>query len=176
VNDLVDEPAAFDRTFDEVVRWAQQNRAAIHELAEEILGPLELILDLPHNTYERVGDGVIIRKGSVHVQPGDLTILPSHLDGDVALLRATGQVNEVLNSLSHGTGRAMSRSEAKPLARIYDFAALRERVLIPSIVSNASLRTDGPFAYRDLEPTLNLITPYVEEVRRFRVAGYIGHL
>ena len=176
VDDLTDKPAAFDQTFDRVVRWAVQNRAAIHELAEEILGPLEFILDLPHNTYERVEDGAIIRKGSVHVQPGDLTILPSHLDGDVVLLRATDRVSEVLNSLSHGTGRAMSRSEAKPLARIYDFDALRERVLIPDIVSNASLRTDGPFAYRDLEPALDLIAPYVEKVGRFRVTGYIGHL
>jgi RNA-splicing ligase RtcB len=177
VDALVDCPAEFDTQFDRVVQWAAENRATIHQRIEEVFGATELILDLPHNTYEQLGDGsVIIRKGSVRMQPGDLSILPSHMSGDVVLIRAGDRVSEVLNSMSHGTGRKMSRSDCKPLAEEFDFAALRDSVLIPAGVEDASLRTDGPFAYRDLDECLGLISSYVEVVARFGVIGYMGHL
>ena len=92
------------------------------------------------------------------------------------LVRATERVNEILNSISHGTGRKMSRADCKPLADRFDFEALRERVLIPHGVDNASLRTDGPYAYRDLDECMSLIRDYVEPITRFSVIGYMGHL
>ena len=177
VDPLVDNPAAFDAEFARVVDWALQNRAAIHDAVATVFGELELLLDLPHNTYEKLSDGgVIIRKGSVRVAPGDLNIIPSHMAGDVVLVRATDRVAESLNSLSHGTGRAMSRSACKPLAATYDFAQLRQQLLIPTGIQDASLRTDGPFAYRDLETCLALLDGFAEEVERFAVMGYMGHL
>jgi hypothetical protein len=59
----------------------------------------------------------------------------------------------------------MSRSDCKPIAETYDFAALRTSILIPSGVEDTSLRTDGPFAYRDLDECLVLID-------RLRRGGY----
>lgn len=177
VDAFVDEPEAFDAEFERVVEWAAANRAAIHAAAQAVLGPLELVMDRPHNTYEPQPDGgAVIRKGSVRVEPGDLNIIPSHMAGDVALVRAIAGVRDTLCSLSHGTGRAMSRAECKPLAETYDFAALRERVLIPTGVQDTSLRTDGPFAYRDLDASLAFLNGYAEEVERFEVIGYMGHL
>lgn len=78
--------------------------------------------------------------------------------------------------MSHGTGRAMSRSDCKPFADAYNFEALRQSILVPSGVEDASLRTDGPFAYRDLDECRALIGAYVEVVMRFSVVGYMGHL
>jgi RNA-splicing ligase RtcB len=177
VDAYVDQPAAFDQEFSRVVSWAEKNRACIHAAAEVELGPLELILDLPHNTFEPLTQGgAIIRKGSVHVKPGDLNIIPSHMAGDVALVRATEQVTDSLESLSHGTGRAMSRSDCKPLAAKYDFHALRNQLMIPEGIEDTSLRTDGPFAYRDLDACLGLLAGYVTLVERFAVVGYMGHL
>jgi len=156
---------------------AADHRAAIDERVDEVFGPTELILDLPQNTYEQLNDGgVIIRKGSVWLRPGSLSVLPSHMSGDVVLFRAKQKVEDIRSSLSHGTGRAMSRSASKPLADSYDFAKLRRSVLIPSGVEDASLRTDGPFAYRDLDECLALIGDYVEVVVRFALVGYMGHL
>ncbi len=177
VDAFVNAPAAFDAAFDRVVEWAASNRAAIHEAAEEVLGPLELVLDLPHNTHETLPDGgVIIRKGAVRTGPGDLNVIPSHMSGDVALVRASERVHESLCSLSHGTGRAMSRGDCKPLAGTFDFAGLRRRVMIPESIADASLRTDGPYAYRDLDACLALLTGHVDEVERFAVVAYMGHL
>jgi RNA-splicing ligase RtcB len=177
VDNFVDAPASFDEEFNRVVRWAADNRATIHERVEAVFGETELLLDLPHNTYEALPDaGVIIRKGSVRLLPGELSVLPSHMSGDVVLVRAKETVTDILNSMSHGTGRAMSRSDCKPIADTYDFASLRKTILIPSGVEDASLRTDGPFAYRDLVECLALIGDYVEVLARFRVIGYLGHL
>lgn len=177
VDEFTDRPVRFDSEFDRVVSWAAKNRSAIHEAINEVFGRVELVLDLPHNTYQILDDGAaLIRKGSVHVEPGDLSILPSHMLGDVVLVRATDRVADILNSISHGTGRKMSRADCKPLADKFDFAAMRERIMIPTGVSDSSLRTDGPFAYRDLDECLALIDDYVEPTTRFSVVGYMGHL
>ena len=177
VDAFIDRPARFDLEFDRVVRWAADNRAAIHESINRVFGKVDMVLDLPHNTYEIRDDGaVLIRKGSVQVAPGDLSILPSHMCGDVVLVRATERVADILYSISHGTGRKMSRSDCKPLADGFDFAAMRRSVMIPTGVADSSLRTDGPFAYRDLDECLALIEEYVEPVTRFSVIGYMGHL
>ncbi len=177
VDDLIDSPDRFDREFDRVVKWAEDNRAAIHEAVEKVFGAGDLVLDLPHNTYQPLEEGgAIIRKGSVRVEPGTLSVLPSHMSGDVLLVRATDEVGGILNSISHGTGRKMSRAECKPLADGFDFRTLRSRILIPAGIADASLRTEGPFAYRELEECLALIDNYIEPVMRFAVVGYMGHL
>jgi RNA-splicing ligase RtcB len=177
VDAFTDSPKEFDRTFDRVVQWAADNRATIHDRIERVFGKTELVLDLPHNTYEQLEDGnVIIRKGSVRLFPGELSVLPSHMSGDVVLIRATHRVGEILNSMSHGTGRTMSRSDCKPFADSFDYKTLRDSILIPSGDEDASLRTDGPFAYRDLDACLQLISGYVDVVARFGVIGYMGHL
>ena len=177
VDDLVDDPVKFDEEFQRIVDWAKSNRAAVHKQLEQFFGPLELILDLPHNTYEILGDdNVIIRKGAVRVNPGDLNVIPSNMAEDVVLVRATERVRESLCSLSHGTGRTMSRADCKPLADSFSFDELRKSILIPDSVQDASLRTDGPYAYRNLDDCLELLNGYVEEVERFSVTGYMGHL
>jgi RNA-splicing ligase RtcB len=178
VDDLVGQPAKFDKEFDRVVDWAARNRAAVQETVENALGcSLEVVLDLPHNTYERLpGGGAIIRKGSAKVTPGDLNVVPAHIRDDVALMRATDKVEDTLSSLSHGTGRALPTSESKELSPHFDFDALREEVLIPDLISNRSLRGEAPYAYRDLDPCLKQLDDYAEVVECFEVIGYIGHL
>ena len=98
------------------------------------------------------------------------------MTGDVVLVRATDAVSGILNSLSHGTGRKMSRGDCKPLADNFDFAALRKTILLPTGLADASLRTEGPYAYRELDECLALLEGYIEEVARFSVVGYMGHL
>ena len=176
VDDLVSKPALFDAEFRRVVDWAESNRSEIQSALEGVVGHLTLILDLPHNTFEKTEEGTIIRKGSVNLDAGGLTIIPSHMSGDAVLVRATDQIKDALSSMSHGTGRTMSRSDAKGAATAYDFDALRKAVLLPSFLSDASLTTEGPFAYRDLDACMELISGLVEEVERFSVIAYAGHL
>jgi hypothetical protein len=177
VDGLINQPAAFDHEFARIVAWAEDNRASIQGNVEKHVGKLELLLDRPHNTYEILDDGsVVIRKGSVKVMPGDSAIIPSHLSGDVALVKAGDKVNESLFSLSHGTGRTMSRADSKTVADRFDFSRLRRSILLPDSLTDASLRTEGPFAYRDLDECLLLLEGFVEVQRRYRVIAYMGHL
>jgi RNA-splicing ligase RtcB len=177
VDDLVDHPEDFDRKFARIVQWAQDNRAGVQQVLERVFGPMDLVLDLPHNTYEQLPGGrVIIRKGAVRVEPRDLCVIPSHMAGDVVLVRALEAVGNALNSLSHGTGRSVARSASKDQAASYDFDMLRRSVRMPSFLDTASLRTEGPYAYRDLDKCLGLLDGLVETVERFSVVGYMGHL
>ena len=177
VDDLVDEPTKFDKEFNRIVQWAEDNRAQIHKEVDAVFGKTELILDLPHNTFEIQEDGgVVIRKGSVKLEVGQLAVIPSHMSGDVVMVKATDKIKDVLNSISHGTGRKMSRSDCKPLAENFDFDQLRRQILMPSWHDDSSLRTEGPFAYRDVDECLGLIYGYVTEQKRFSVIAYMGHL
>ena len=133
VDALTNQLAEFDRTFDQVMRWAADNRATIQDRIERAFGKTDLVLDLPYNTSEQLGDGnFIIRKGSVRLLPGELSVLPSRMSGDVVLVKGTLKVSEILNSISHGTGRRMARSECKPFADTYGYTSLRKLNLIPS--------------------------------------------
>lgn len=176
VDGLVDNPREFDSEFTRIVAWAEANRARIQEILQSVTGSLDLMLDLPHNTFEETDKGVLIRKGSVRLEPGGLAILPSHMSGDAVLVQVEDKIKEIHCSMSHGTGRTMSRSDAKSAAIDFDFRSMRKAVLLPSFLSDAYLTTEGPFAYRNLEDCLSLIQGYVKEVKRFSVVAYAGHL
>ena len=177
VDGLVGDPERFDREFARVVDWARENRAEVQRALEAEFGPMEVALDMPHNTYEELpGGAVIIRKGAVRLAPGETTVIPSNMSGDVALVRASEAIGVALNSMSHGTGRLAARGESKRSAQGYDFEALRRAIMMPDCIRDSSLRSEGPYAYRDLDGCLDLIKEYVEVVERFAVIGYMGHL
>jgi RNA-splicing ligase RtcB len=143
-------------------------------MVEHRFGSLDILVHRDHNHYEVAGDGVIIRKGSVKLRPGETTVVPSNLDGDVVLVMATDAVDTVLQSMCHGTGRVMSRSDAKEVAESYSFTELRQRIYIPSAISDASIKTEAPFCYRDLDACLRLLDGFVVEERRFAPFAYLG--
>ena len=175
VDHLVNTPSDFKREFSRVVGWARDNRDKVRDTIQSVFGPLELVVDLPHNTFEERTDGsVIIRKGVVHSKPGTLSILPSHMTGDVSLIRAGDGVVHTLESLCHGTGRSLSRGEARNLN--IDTTDIRKRVYIPDYIQDSSLRTEGPHAYRSLAECQSLLGNLASEVDRFAVIAYLGHL
>jgi RNA-splicing ligase RtcB len=176
VDHLIEQPIKFNRKFAEVCHWAERNRSAIIELVENIFGKTELIVDKNHNHFETTDSGVIIRKGSVRVEPGELTVLPSNIEGDVVLVKATEKVLDTYKSLNHGTGRVMSRSEAKLHAADYDYDDLRSRIYIPEMIGNVSIKTEAPFCYRDLDSCLILIDDLISVEKRFNPFAYLGQI
>ena len=177
VDHLIDDAPEFDKEFDRIVGWAERNREEVEACIAAEFGQLDLILDAPHNTVEPLSNGgSIIRKGSVRLASGEICVIPSHMSGDIVLCRANDQIGDILNSMCHGTGRRISRGDCREQFQSFDFNGLRTKILMPSDLKNASLRTEGPFAYRSLEKCLALIDGYVEEEARFSVMAYIGHL
>lgn len=173
---LIDNPHKFDCTFQSVSKWASDNRFEIAGLLSKYFGHLESVLDRNHNNIEITDSGVIIRKGAVKVLPGEMTVIPSSLDGDVVLARATENVSNTFFSLNHGTGRIMSRSDAKILADDFDYDALRKKIYIPPMVKSDSIKTDAPFCYRDLDNCLEMINDLIVIAKRFSPFAYLGQI
>lgn len=180
VDDLVEQPRKFDTEFARIRTWARDNRAAVLDITERHLGrflPLTAgldRLDRDHNHFEELDAGMLVRKGVQRVAPGELAIIPSHLLDDMAIVRATPEVASILNCLPHGTGRTMSRSDAKKV--LFDFDAMREKVYIPAHIADSSLRTEAPSCYRSLDDGLECMKPYIEIVERLTPVAYIGQL
>ena len=176
VDSLVDQPGKFEREFERIVDWARANRDEVASGIQKIFGKdVNPVWDKPHNTFEQLSDGsVIIRKGVVAVNPGEQVIIPSSMTGDVSLLTATEAASSVLNSVSHGTGRLLSRGDAKNME--LDVSRLRQQLYIPDYISDRSLRTESPECYRSLDHCLELLGPVVKEEKRFGVLAYLGRL
>lgn len=179
VDHLIDRPKEFDKEFERIVTWARNNRDAVATTARAVFGKsTECIWDKPHNTFEQLSDGsVILRKGVMSVKQGEEFVIPSSMTGEVILGVATAGVDRVLNSMSHGTGRVLSRADAKDLlATDTTIRSPRELIYIPEYISDSSLRTEGPHCYRDLDQCLNLLGPTIDQKERFSVLAYLGHL
>ena len=173
----IGDPPTFDSEFERVCTWAEKNRVAIQDSIEAVFGSTKLVLDMNHNSFEKLTSGeVVIRKGAVHLTPGQACIIPSHMAGEIALCKATEQISETLYSMSHGTGRTMSRSDAKALFTNDDLDELRDMLMFPESFNFNSLRTEAPFAYRDLDECLGLVSGFVDVVEKYEVLGYIGYL
>jgi RNA-splicing ligase RtcB len=176
VDDLIDNPKKFDTKFLDVCEWAKENRFAIFKILEKYFGRLNIVLDKNHNHFEITDEGVIIRKGAVRVEAGEQTVVPSNMNGDIVLITATNEVKNTYNSLCHGTGRVMSRSEAKEFAQHFDYVKLRENIYIPEMIANDNIKTDAPFCYRDLDSCLGLITNLIKIDKRYSVFAYLGQM
>lgn len=176
VDHLIDQPKKFDDTFSSVCKWAEDNRRAVLSIVERHFGKVEVLLDKNHNHFELIDDFVIIRKGATRLIPNEVTVIPSNMIGDIVTVRATEEVTAVYNSMCHGTGRTMSRSEAKLLSGSYDYSELRRMIYIPDEIQNNSIKTDAPFCYRDLDDCLSLIDNLVRIEQRFKPIAYLGQI
>ena len=170
-------PDEFDLEYDRVVNWAKGNRGAIAADIAELFGKPESSLDVAHNMIEKQRNGaVVLRKGCVHATPGQITILPSHMAGDAALLRIEAGVSDCMNSLCHGTGRSMSRTDARKIVGLEDVMSIREKIYIPAAIKDSRLVVHTPTNYRNLDEALNLIGSRATVLERFTPIAFIGGL
>ncbi|NQY06727.1 MAG: RtcB family protein [Flavobacteriaceae bacterium] len=176
VDHLIDQPKAFDRKFLDGCQWVENNRRVVLDIVEKHFGKTEVLIDKNHNHFEIVEDEVIIRKGTSKLQEGELTVIPSNMIGDIVTILSTAKVSTIYHSICQGTGRTMSRSDAKLLSKDYDYRALHSEIYIPEIIKNESIKIDAPFCYRDLDACLDLISDLVEVVQRFKPIAYLGQI
>ncbi len=176
VDHLIEQPKKFDSKFKEVCEWAAQNRIAVLKIVEKYFGKTEVIIDKNHNHFEFSEDHVIIRKGASKLLAGEMTVIPSNMVGDMVLVKGTSKVLEVHNSMCHGTGRTMSRSDAKLVSKDFDYEILRKQIYIPEEIKNESIKTDAPFCYRDLDDCLSLVKDLIDVQNRFRPIAYLGQI
>jgi len=164
----------FHNLYNDTIEWANQNRLTISHMLEKYFGKTEIIIHNNHNHYEIDKNKFIVRKGAVKVKDGELAVIPSNMVGEIALVKAKNTIEKIYNSLSHGTGRIMSRSNAKKIQ--VDYKSIRKKIYIPEYIKNESLRTESPEVYRSLNEVLDKLSEFIELEKLFIPIAYLGQL
>lgn len=103
----------------------------------------------------------ILRKGAVSAREGERLIIPINMrDGSLICI---GRGNEDWNCTApHGSGRVMTRAEAKETVRLEEYQAAMEGIYTTSV--NESTLDESPMAYRPIEDILDTIEPTAQVV------------
>ncbi len=146
-------------------RYAALNRDTMAEIIIEAMG-LEVrdSFQTVHNYIDL--DHMILRKGAVSAQDGELFIIPFNMADGSVILRGKGNP-EWNYSAPHGAGRVLSRTQARRRLTLADY---RERVsnIYSTSISRHTL-DEAPQAYKDPDDILRYIHHTAEVERRLKV-------
>ena len=143
-----------------VQMYAADNRA---EIARLILKHAKLTeverFETIHNYIDT--DNMILRKGAVSAQSGEKLLIPINMrDGSLICI---GKGNPDWNySAPHGSGRLMSRSEAKQSLTVSEFKKTMKEAGIYSTSVGKDTLDESPMAYKPMEEIINNIKDTVD--------------
>ena len=143
-------------------RFAVDNRQAmLNWITTAMDGKILGRISSTHNYIDT--RNMILRKGAISAEKGEYLVIPLNMrDG---LLICKGKGNPEWNcSAPHGAGRLYSRSEAKELFTVEEYAAEMDGIFSTCI--NESTLDEAPFAYKDYKEIMECVEPTVEIVER----------
>lgn len=146
--------------------YAKLNRKII---ADTILGKMGIPevsrFETVHNYIDH--DSNIVRKGAISAQKDELLLIPISMKDGCILGRGKG--NSDWNcSAPHGSGRLMSRSEAKKKLNVADFA--KEMAGIYTTCVSEETLDEAPMAYKSLESIVDNIADTVDIIKILKPA------
>ena len=142
-----------------IFAYAYDNRKKLLELVEDSYNSKTMsIIDRIHNSIERNGNEIVYRKGSVKLNPGEISVIPSSMGGLAAVVRANDKINEICYSLPHATGRRLSRGDAKNQEFFLD--GFPNGVYVPYFIYAEDLNEELPPNYKGLDEVLQGIEKY----------------
>jgi Ni,Fe-hydrogenase III large subunit len=62
------------------------------------------------------------------------------------------------------------------VSRDFDFSTIRDKIYIPEMIADNSIKTDAPFCYRKLDDCLALIEDLIQVEERFEPIAYLGQI
>lgn len=105
----------------------------------------------------------ILRKGAISAQKGEVLVIPLNMRDGLLICRGKG--NPEWNfSAPHGAGRLYSRSRAKELFTVDEYAEQMEGIYSSCI--NESTLDEAPFVYKDYREIMDCVEPTVEILER----------
>lgn len=132
-------------------------------MAEALIAALDLDVEETFATVHNYIDTAhgVLRKGAVSAQAGERLIIPINMrDGSLICI---GRGNEEWNCTApHGSGRLMTRTQAKEEISLEDYRAAMSGVFTTSV--SESTLDESPMAYRPIEAILDTIDPTAEVV------------
>lgn len=146
--------------------YAELNRRTIAEEIEKNFQSSDgLRIELAHyfTTFHNYidTDNMILRKGAVSAQEGELLIIPINMRDGSLICRGKGNPDWNF-SAPHGAGRLMSRSMAKERITLEEYAKSMEGIYTTSVGS--STIDESPQAYKPMEEIIRCIRDTVEIV------------
>jgi RNA-splicing ligase RtcB len=143
-------------------QFANDNRYAMLEaICKGMGGKIIQHINAIHNYIDV--ENRILRKGAISAQKGEILVIPLNMrDG---LLVCKGKGNPEWNfSAPHGAGRLYSRSKAKEVFTVDEYAKQMEGIYSSCI--NESTLDEAPFVYKDYQEIMDCIEPTVEILDR----------
>ena len=121
------------------------------------------IIDKPIFTTHNFIDtnDMIIRKGAVKAEVGKTCIIPMNMRDGSLLVEVIGKSDTWNNSLPHGAGRIMSRTQAKDKLSLNEFKNTMSNVYSPSI--SRKTIDESPMVYKSMDE----ITSILGEVKEY---------
>ncbi|MBQ9480486.1 MAG: RtcB family protein [Selenomonadaceae bacterium] len=151
----------FDQYLQDVAlcqKFARRNREMI---AHILMKRAHLTaVDAFHTIHNYIDvDEMILRKGAIAAHEGERVLIPINMrDGSIL---AVGKGNPDWNySAPHGAGRLMSRTDAKELLNMDEYARAMEGIYTTSV--KESTLDEAPMAYKSLEDIVGTIEPTAE--------------
>lgn len=143
-------------------KFAVQNRQTIlFNIVNNMNGTVIDKLTSTHNYIDL--NNMILRKGAISAQKDELLVIPLNMRDGVLICRGKG--NEDWNySAPHGAGRLYSRSKAKELFSVEEYAKTMKGIF-STCISESTL-DEAPFAYKNYEEIIKCIEPTVEIIER----------
>lgn len=143
-------------------RFANDNRLSmLCEICNAMGGKVLQHINSIHNYIDI--DNRILRKGAISAQRGQTLVIPLNMRDGLLLCRGKG--NPDWNcSAPHGAGRLYSRSKAKEVFTVEEYARQMEGIYSSCI--NESTLDEAPFVYKDYEEIMECIEPTVEIISR----------
>lgn len=138
--------------------FAVANRKAMLDvIVKKMGGRVRKTITSTHNYIDV--DNMILRKGAISAQKGEMLVIPLNMrDG---LLICSGKGNPDWNySAPHGAGRLYSRSKAKEVFTVDEYAKEMEGVYSTCI--NESTLDEAPFVYKNYQEIMEYVEPTVE--------------
>lgn len=146
--------------------YAKLNRKLIADTILEKMGISEVSrFETVHNYINH--DSNIVRKGAISAQKDELLLIPISMKDGCILGRGKGNSNWNC-SAPHGSGRLMSRSEAKKKLNVADFA--KEMAGIYTTCVSEETLDEAPMAYKSLESIVDNIADTVDIIEILKPA------
>ncbi|NLY91574.1 MAG: RtcB family protein [Firmicutes bacterium] len=154
--------------------YAALNRATMLKEISRFFGadPREVI----ESVHNFIGDDNIIRKGATPARKGERVIIPFNMRDGLAL--CTGKGSAKYNySAPHGAGRILSRTKAKQILSVDDFAKDMKKAGVFTTTATKETIDEAPDAYKDKELIIRnisetvAINDFVKPIYNFKAHG-----
>ena len=139
-------------------QYAALNRKTMAEVIIDLMGWKTISkFDTIHNYVDI--DNMILRKGAISAQEGEIVIIPMNMRDGSLICRGKGNPDWNYSG-PHGAGRLMSRTQAKREVTIAEFEDTMKDVWSTSVTK--STVDESPFAYKKTEDIIRNISDTVD--------------